>query len=143
MNRSKILLKAALACALTLPVQADLITNGGFESGLTGWTRVDQVGSDGTFFVQSGTTSPVLGNPVPAPPQGSRAAMTDAEAGGSHVLYQDFVVPTGLTTVFLTFDLFIHNWANEFVSPTPWISPRFVTNNSVLTSFAHRPTRSP
>src|SRR3954469_20032278 len=78
-----------------LPVasaRATVIANGSFESGLSNWFRADQVGSDGTFFVQSGTSSPVNGDPVPAPPAGVSAAMTDAQGPGSHVLYQDFLV---------------------------------------------------
>src|SRR5262252_2097616 len=62
-----------------------LILNGGFESGLTSWTRVDQLGSEGTFFPQSGTVSPVNGDLVPAPPGGAFAAMSDAFGPGSHV----------------------------------------------------------
>jgi len=62
--------------------QLPVITNGGFESGFTGWTRADQTGSDGTFFLQTGTSSPVNSDPVPAPPQGVNAAMTDAGGPG-------------------------------------------------------------
>jgi hypothetical protein len=83
-----------LGLAATLPVHAiPVIANGGFEAGLTSWTKSDQLGSEGTFFSQSGTSSPVNGDPVPAPPEGTKAAMTDAEGPGSHVLYQDFVEP--------------------------------------------------
>jgi hypothetical protein len=119
------LLAAALFVALFVlahaPVTAaNLITNGGFEAGLTGWTVADQVGSDGTFTQQSGTASPVNGDVVPPPPEGTFAAMTDAMGPGSHVLYQDFVVPTGpLATTFLSFQLFIGNRADEFFTPNP------------------------
>lgn len=95
-----------------------LITNGGFESGFTGWTRADAVGSEGTFALQSGTTSPVTGTPVPAPSEPSVAAMTDAEGPGSHVLYQDFVVPTSPTTASLFFDLLVGNRAEAFETPS-------------------------
>ena len=92
-----------------------LIVNGGFESGFSSWTRLDQLGSDGSFSLQTGTLSPVNNDPVPAPPEGTIAAMTDAQGPGSHVLYQDFVVPpTGAT---LSFDLFIGNRADAFVTP--------------------------
>jgi hypothetical protein len=74
-------------------------------------------GRDGTFAVQSGTASPVNGDPVPAPPQGTLAAMTDAQGPGSHVLYQDFVVTAGGAT--LSFDLFIGNRAIDFFTPSP------------------------
>src|SRR5207249_4987568 len=85
-----------LALAPAAPTaRADVvINNGGFEAGLASWTRADQLGSVGTFALQTGTTSPVNGTTVPAPPGGTRAAMTDAQGPGSHVLYQDFVVPS-------------------------------------------------
>ncbi len=108
-----------LGIALTgwgvLPAQAQSLTNGGFESGLTGWTRLDQNGSDGTFFAQSGGTSPVNSFPVMSPPEGTQAAMTDAGAGGSHVLYQDFVVPSGVQNASLRFDAFINSGDHFFV----------------------------
>lgn len=89
-----------------------LILNGGFESGFTSWTRVELPGSEGTFSLQSGTVSPVNGDPVPPPPQGITAAMTDAGGPGSHVLYQDFVVPA--ESALLSFSLFIGNRADRF-----------------------------
>lgn len=116
-TRNALWISAGLAVALCVQAQAQTITNGGFESGLAGWTRVDQLGSDGTFFVQSGTSSPVNGFTVPAPPQGVRAAMSDAAGPGSHVLYQDFLVPTGNAATTLNFALYINNGASSFVSP--------------------------
>ena len=78
----------------------------------------DQIGSEGTFSVQSGTSSPVSGTPVPAPPGGVQAAMSDALGPGTHLLYQDFVVPTtaNLGGV-LSFSLFVGNRANNFFAP--------------------------
>lgn len=107
---------ATLAFALSTAAQAaPSIANGSFESGFTGWTRVDQLASDGTFFLHSGTVSPVLGFPVPAPPQGLNAAMTDQGAGGSHALYQDFVASAGPAT--LSFSLYVGNGADDFYVP--------------------------
>ena len=109
---------AVLACLLTAQVEAQqLLSNGDFEPGLAGWTRVDQVGSDGTWALQTGTVSPVNGFVVPAPPGPTHAAMTDSQAGGSHVLYQDFIVPLTLNVATLSFDLYINNHANAFFSP--------------------------
>jgi hypothetical protein len=105
-----------LGLAVTSPVHAiPVISNGGFEAGLTSWTKVDQLGSDGTFFSQSGTASPVNGDPVSAPPEGTKAAMTDAQGPGSHVLYQDFVATADAAA--LSFALFIGNRASLFVTP--------------------------
>jgi len=108
---------AILASALALPAQAGLITNGGFESGFSSWSLDDQVGSNGGFSIQTGNASPLLGLPVPVPPFGANAAMTDSEAGGSHVLYQDFVVPVALTSYTLSFSLFINNGDVDFRAP--------------------------
>jgi len=108
-----------LAPAASRPVgAAQLLTNGGFEVGLSGWTRLDQVGSEGSFFLQSGTTSPVSGTTVPAPPGGTFAAMSDALGSGTHLLYQDFVVPTGNSFGMLNFSLFIGNRADRFATPS-------------------------
>lgn len=109
--------QAALACLLAAQAQAGFITNGGFEAGLSGWTTSDQLGSEGSFLLQTGSTSPVTLAPVPAPPAGSAAAMTDAEGPGSHVLYQDFVVPTMLPGAVVRFSLFINNGAPDFYTP--------------------------
>ena len=108
---------AATLALAALPVQAALIVNGGFESGLSNWTVANQTGSDGSFTVQSGLSSPVTGTAVPAPPGGSNAAMTDAEAGGSHVLYQDFTQTVAVTSARLRFDIFIGNRADAFHVP--------------------------
>jgi hypothetical protein len=109
-----LLLSAALSqSASALPV----LTNGDFESGFIGWSRADQLASDGTFFQQSGTNSPVNGDAVPAPPGGNLAAMTDAGAGGSHLLYQDFLIGPPITSATLKFDLYIGNRAGLFAAP--------------------------
>jgi PEP-CTERM motif len=98
-----------------------VIANGSFEAGLTGWTVANSLGSDGSFFLQSGTTSPINGDPVSAPSAGIRAAMSDAQGPGSHVLYQDFVVPTVLnpSDSLIKFDLFIGNRGPFFATPSP------------------------
>jgi hypothetical protein len=112
---------AALLCGLSAPLRADLITNGGFESGLAGWTRVDQSGGDGTFALQTGTNSPVNSFTVPAPPGGLNAAMTDSFGPGSHLLYQDFIVPISVTGPYIIgFSLYINNDhdAPDFFAPS-------------------------
>ena len=94
-----------------------ILTNGSFESGLAGWTAVDQAGGSGTWFSQTGASSPLNGFAVPAPTAGTSAAMTDQTGPGSHVLYQDFLVPTGVTAADLSFDYFISNQAGVFFTP--------------------------
>lgn len=94
------------------PARAAFLTNGGFEAGLTGWTVVNQ--GSGSFFPQTGAASPANGFPVQAPPEGNNAAITDQSGPGAHVLYQDFVVPVGVTSATLTFQRYIRNDAGEF-----------------------------
>jgi hypothetical protein len=106
-----------LACATCLPAHGAFVTNGGFEAGFAGWTRVDQLGSEGTFSLQTGTLSPVNAQPVPAPPEGTTAAMTDAAGPGSHVLFQNFIVTLPVSTTLLSFDLFIGNRDTAFFTP--------------------------
>lgn len=110
---------AALCVTLLLAnaTHAAVIVNGGFESGFAGWTLGNQLGSDGTFHLQSGTTSPVIGDPVPAPPEGTTAAMSDAEGPGAHVLYQIFTPTAPIPSAVLSFDLFVGNRAEEFFTP--------------------------
>ena len=102
---------ATVSPAQSVPV----ITNGGFEAGFAFWSRANQVGGDGTFAIQSGTTSPVNGDPVPSPREGTNAAMSDAVGPGSHVLFQDFLASVAKAT--LRFELFIGNRADRFATP--------------------------
>lgn len=111
-------LPTALALALTSAAHAGLINNGGFESGFSDWSIADQPGSDGGYAIQTGTLSPVNGETVPAPPGGTYAAMTDAMGPGSHVLYQDFVVPAAVADAKLKFSLYVNNSiAGSFRTP--------------------------
>lgn len=105
--------------SLASPVFAqELIQNGDFETGtLANWTIQNQEFTDGFWLIQTGTTTPIYGNTVPAPPQGSFAAMTDQNAGGSRVLYQNFVVPTGISSATLSFQYSLQNLAADFVTP--------------------------
>jgi len=118
--RARVLwIAVVIVCVATGNAQAaNVVNNGGFESGLSGWTRADQLGSDGTFAIQTGTASPVNGDTVPAPPEGLRAAMSDAQGPGSHVLYQDIVIPAVVPSATLSFDVFVGNRANAFFTPS-------------------------
>ena len=113
-----IALAAALFVAPASARATELLVNGGFETGdFTGWTVLDQPGGSGSWYIQFGTLSPLNGFAVPAPPEGTFAAMTDQGGFGSHVLYQDFVVPTGVTSASLDFQYFIQNLNGAFFTP--------------------------
>jgi hypothetical protein len=118
---SRTVAAVALLLLAAGPASAQVITtNGSFESGLTGWTVVNQLGSDGTFGLQTGTLSPASGTTVPAPPAGLSAAMSDSQGPGSHVLYQDVVVPGGpIASATLSFNVFVGNRATAFFIPAP------------------------
>jgi len=103
--------------AITSSPAAELISNGGFESGFAGWSRIDQLGSDGTFQLQSSISSPVNADPVPPPPGGTLAAMSDAQGPGSHLLYQDITLPASVSSATLQFDYFVGNRADDFRAP--------------------------
>lgn len=116
--RLSILSAGALTCLAPSLAPAQTVLNGSFESGLAGWTTVDQIGSNGAFFAQIGTSSPVNGFAVPAPPNGARSAMTDAVAGGSHVLYQDILVPAIVSPgTLIAFSLYLDNGAETYFNP--------------------------
>src|SRR5689334_11880194 len=114
---SCIVLGVATACLLEPANAAELVNNGGFESGFEGWVTADAAGSDGHFSLQSGTSSPVNGTSVPPPPGSITAAMTDAQGPGAHVLYQDFTVVAPLGSAIVSFDAFIGNRAGAFFLP--------------------------
>lgn len=72
--KSLSLVPAALL-AYIAPATADsLITNGNFETGIAGWTKSVQFGSDGNIFIvpntNNGGTSPQNGNPYAFNPNG-------------------------------------------------------------------------
>lgn len=114
---------ALVASCRSAPAQT--LLNGGFESNggagtpfLTDWITADQFGSANSFYAQAGTGTPIFGQTVPAPPEGSFAAMTDTGGAGSHVLYQDFVVPVGVGgQADLSFQVFVNNQAGDFFAP--------------------------
>ncbi|MBO9680977.1 MAG: IPTL-CTERM sorting domain-containing protein [Acidovorax sp.] len=87
---------------------AQLVVNGGFEVNggassqtFTGWTVFNQAGGNGSFYVQTGMTSPPPSPvTVDAPPQGAFAAMTTQQGPGTHIIYQDIAIPAGVTATF-------------------------------------------
>jgi hypothetical protein len=115
----KILIAIAAIVGFTYPVaaQTNLILNGSFESNggvgtstFSNWTATDLAGGTGSWFVQTGTGSPLNNFSVPAPPNGAFAAMTDQGGPGTHVLIQSFVVPAGgVTSATLSFNWYVNN----------------------------------
>jgi hypothetical protein len=83
---------------------SELLTNGTFVTGLTGWNSYSTPNS-GTWSTYSGV--PVPGIPAPT----AYGAITDLDSGqvGAHVLWQTFTAPTDGSTVTVSFDMFIWN----------------------------------
>ena len=83
-------------CLAPAVARAATVVNGGFETGdFTGWHEQDQAGSAGSWQVYSGTSSPLNGFTIPAPPQGMFAAITDQTNPASNILYQDVALEAG------------------------------------------------
>lgn len=94
--------------AFAAPVE--LITNGGFESGtLAGWTVTDLAGGSGSWFANSGLTSPLSGSATVGAAGGVFYAVTDQTGPGTHALEQSFTVPLGASSVILSFDMFMND----------------------------------
>jgi hypothetical protein len=108
-----------VAAVLSLPgvSSAATIVNGGFESGnFTGWTVVNQSGGFGDWFVYTGTTAPLSGSQIAAPPEGTHAAVSDQGGPGSDVLYQDVALAAGFKHT-LSFEVYYNNHAGTFATP--------------------------
>lgn len=97
---------APLALALLVPDVASaqqIIVNGGFEGGLTGWWIANAAGGSGNFYLSSSTVSPVSGSPTPGPRSGLNYAVTDQTAPGAHALFQTFTLGSAPTSATLSF----------------------------------------
>jgi hypothetical protein len=96
---------------------AATIVNGGFETGnFTGWTVVNQSEGSGDWFVYTGTSSPLSGATIAAPPEGTHAAVTDQFGPGSHLLYQDVSLEAGFNHT-LSLQVYYENQAGVFATP--------------------------
>jgi hypothetical protein len=88
---------AGLAVAVALLVVpgsagAAIVNNGDFETGnLSGWQTSNQ--GPGNWFAYGGTVAPLSMNSIPAPPQGSFAAIADQTNVSRQILYQDVTLP--------------------------------------------------
>ena len=105
---------------------SQLLTNGDFETGtFASWTVLNSSFGDpaGSWFIDTpGTTRPVSGIPTLATggiPHGNFYAVSDQISFGSHVLLQTFNVPVGDTSVILTWDMFVNNYADSEVCCLP------------------------
>src|SRR4051812_44929476 len=49
------------------------------------------------WYAYNGTRAPASGNTVPAPPEGTYAAISDQVGGSDEIMYQDIALPAGGT----------------------------------------------
>lgn len=91
---------------------AELLTNGGFETGdFTGWTvTTDDTLGNGGWYVTGATSTPLNGFPTVGPASGTYYAVTDAFEPGSRALTQTFTDPLGTTSLTLSGDIFVNDW---------------------------------
>jgi hypothetical protein len=93
---------------------AAIVTNGGFETGnFSGWQLDDT--PQGAWEVYTGSLTPG-GSPVPAPPEGSHAAITEQDDPGRQILFQDVTLPPAGNQIQLS--LFAY-----YTSEAPIVSP--------------------
>ena len=107
MSRTKFAAAAIAAGLIAGPAAAaNLITNGGFETGdFTGWTVTDVAGGNGAWFVTgNGAASAINGFAQPTLVGGGGfSASTDQSGPGSHTISQTFAALAG-TQYVLSFD---------------------------------------
>jgi hypothetical protein len=95
-RRLALLVASAALLAAPGAARAAIVTNGDFETGtLSGW-QVD-ASTDSLWTVYGGTSFSAFGEiwPVPAPPQGTHAAITAQGNESRQILYQDLTLPPG------------------------------------------------
>ncbi len=112
-------LLGAAGAAQASPIE--LIVNGDFETGdFTGWTVIDQAGGSGGFLIDDADGfTPASGLATVGAATGGFYAVSDQFGPGAHALVQSFTVPVGVTSVSLSFDMFVNdqNGSGSLVHP--------------------------
>jgi hypothetical protein len=122
----------ATPAARSKPGKPAPLVNGSFErnggelsNAFPGWTVVDPFGGDaGSWLVQTGIGSPLAGFRVRRPTDGDFAAMVDQFGPGTHILYQDVLVPRHGPAI-LSFDLFLNLPVGDYATPATLSAERF------------------
>jgi hypothetical protein len=120
MSRGLIVLMIGVSL-LAKPALAASVTNGGFETGdFTGWSKamtcISNPSLPGDWSVYSGTTGPISGRSISAPPEGTFAAVADQLGPSTVVLYQDIALEAA-STHSLSFQVYYRNGAAAFATP--------------------------
>lgn len=107
----------ALAATLALSAAAsaapvELLSNGDFSAGFTGWTVLNQANGNGNWYIDAvGTTTPQSGFATNGTGGSGNYAVTDQGGPGSHMLYQTFAVGAGASSVKVSFSMFANDSA--------------------------------
>lgn len=96
-----------------------LIVNGSFETGLTGWLTGNN--GDGGFFATSGTVTPLTYNSTVGASSGNTYALSDDYSGSqTSYLRQFFTTPSSFQTATLSFAMFVNDiYGADFGSSGP------------------------
>ncbi|VTR94201.1 cadherin-related protein : Uncharacterized protein OS=Cylindrospermopsis raciborskii CS-505 GN=CRC_01020 PE=3 SV=1: MAM: Lectin_C: Lectin_C: PKD [Gemmata massiliana] len=116
----------------------ELVTNGGFESGFTGWTTNVQ---SGTWSLNSGSTDPD-GPGLPTAPISGQFDALAAQSGPSRlILSAPIVVPTGITSAVLSWSDRIRNHYSQYSDPNQEWRVRVLdaAGNELTTVFSTNP----
>lgn len=118
LHRCKLLAAGSIAALtgfnINLAATAASITNGGFNTDLTGWAVVEQPSASGSWFFTEGGTSALGDNPILTPSEGDGYAHSAQTGQTSQVLFQDITLEAD-TQHLLSFDWFAQDWSNNFV----------------------------
>ena len=116
-----------------------LITNGGFESGLTGWTATST--GDGSFTANSGSTTPLTYNATVGAHSGTYYAVSDDYDGSqTQYLTQSFTTPTSFSTATLSFAMFVNDiYGQDFGSAGPGGEVSLLTSGGSLIAVLYGP----
>jgi hypothetical protein len=122
LSRRSLIAVALLALSLFLwpspRAQAQCtFNNGNFEtSDMTGWQIYTRILSQpANWYNYTGTLTPQTAHIISAPPQGTRAAVTDHNNATTHELYQDFSIPAGQSGT-VSFYLAYNNTWSSFIT---------------------------
>jgi hypothetical protein len=102
------------ADTIAVYASAELLTNGGFETGdLTAWTYDELPGSAGLMPVISATVTPIGGYTVDSPTEGTYHVVSDQDGPTTDGILQEFTLPGGHSVVSLTFDMFVMDLSGD------------------------------
>jgi hypothetical protein len=116
----------------------ELVTNGGFESGFTGWTVTVQGGSWG---INNGTVDPAGPGLPTAPISGTADALAQQTGPSRLILSEPITVPANITSAILSWSDRIRNHHTAFSDPNQEWRVRVLdaSNNVLATVFSTNP----